>query len=126
MENSNIFSRNLQRLLKKNGMTQRELAEALDFSESAVGKWILCRNDPTLANVQKIADFFNVSMNDLLNNENFYYLDNETRESADMLLNTPTLKALLKAAREVSSEDVEIATEMLKRMKKEERGEDES
>lgn len=42
-----VISYNLSRLLKQNNTTQRELANAVKVSESAVGKWVLGRNAPT-------------------------------------------------------------------------------
>lgn len=61
-----VISYNLSRLLKQNNTTQRELANAVKVSESAVGKWVLGRNAPTVGSVQKIANYFGVRMSDIL------------------------------------------------------------
>lgn len=61
-----IIGYNLSRLLKQNGATQRELASAIGVSESAVGKWVLAKNAPTMGSVQKMANYFGVRMSDIL------------------------------------------------------------
>ncbi|HHX19621.1 MAG TPA: helix-turn-helix transcriptional regulator [Clostridiaceae bacterium] len=61
-----VIGYNLSRLLKQNNTTQRELANAVKVSESAVGKWVLGRNAPTMGSVQKIANYFGVRMSDIL------------------------------------------------------------
>lgn len=60
------ISENLQILLKEHNMTQAELGAIVGVSESAVGKWILCRNAPSMGNIQKIANHFNLNKSDIL------------------------------------------------------------
>lgn len=62
-----IISSNIKRLLKIKDMTQRELAESLNLSESSVGKWLLCKNAPTMGNVQRMANLFGVQVSDIVN-----------------------------------------------------------
>lgn len=122
MENLKLFSKNLQTLLDANGLTNRELAEILGLSESTVGKWLLCRNTPTLGNVQKIADYFDVSMSDLLRSDDFYYIDQNSRTVADEISKDKDLRLLFDAARNVKGEDLRAVAEVLKSLKQKERG----
>lgn len=62
----NVIGNNIKRLLDNHGATQRDLAKAIGVHESAVGKWILGENGPKMGSVQKMADYFNVRISDIL------------------------------------------------------------
>lgn len=61
-----IISENLQKLLAAHDLNQSELARMVGVSESAVGKWILCKNAPTMGKIQQIANIFRVQLSDIL------------------------------------------------------------
>lgn len=54
-------------LLEQNDMTQRQLAEALDFTPAALGNYIRNVREPDYNTLIKIAEYFNVSVDTLLN-----------------------------------------------------------
>lgn len=54
-------------LLEQNDMTQRQLAEALDFTPAALGNYIRNVREPDYNTLIKIAEYFNVSVDSLLN-----------------------------------------------------------
>ena len=55
-----IFAENLQKLMKKKDVEQKELAEYIGVSETAVSSWVRGEKYPRIDKIQKIADFFNV------------------------------------------------------------------
>lgn len=65
-----IFSKNLSTLRKKARLTQVELAEKLNYSDKAVSKWERAEAIPDAYILKQIADFFNVSIDFLLNEQN--------------------------------------------------------
>ena len=65
-DQANIIGRNIDRLLYENRTTQAELAEAIGLSASAVGKWVLGHGAPRMGNVQKIANYFGVTVSDIV------------------------------------------------------------
>lgn len=65
----NIMAVNIRKLLELHEMTQAELAKAIGVSESAVGKWILGHNAPSMGNVQKMANYFDVPKSSILEEE---------------------------------------------------------
>lgn len=67
-----LFSERLQYLLKNYEMRQNDLAKIVGVSESTVGKWILCKALPRMGVIQKLADYFNVSIK--------YFLEPESTE----------------------------------------------
>lgn len=63
------FHEKLQELRKKKGITQEELAQALYVSRAAVSKWESGRGYPNLESLKAIADFFGVTVDELLSGE---------------------------------------------------------
>lgn len=62
----NYFPDNLKFLRTQKGMTQEELAQKLDKDYSTIGKWELGQRNPVMADIIKLSDFFNISMQDLV------------------------------------------------------------
>ena len=60
------FGENLLRLRKYNEMSQQELAEKLSYSDKAISKWELGDNIPDIFTLKKIADLFNVTVDELV------------------------------------------------------------
>ena len=56
----------LKALLKDNSMTQEDLAERLEVSRQAVGKWVNDKGIPEVGKLVQISDLFGVSMDYLL------------------------------------------------------------
>ena len=79
-------------LLAERNITQHKMVTDLGMSRSAVTDWKLGKSKPTLANLIKIAKYFNVSLDMLINGKEFN--DNMT----------PDEKELLKAYRLLSKE----------------------
>jgi hypothetical protein len=79
-----------------------------------------------------MSDYFKVEKTYFLEHEQYlikkeespYYLNKETREIAQEAFENPELRILFDAARDADPEDLKIAIEMIKRMKKKERHED--
>ena len=81
-----IISRNIQRLLADRGDSQADLARHLGISESSVGKWILMHNAPSMGNVQRMAEYFDVQVSDLLEDKpEPAFIDPERRYLLDQL-----------------------------------------
>ncbi len=60
------FSKNLITLRKSKGLTQLALAEKLNYSDKAVSKWEVGSVLPDIETLSTIADFFGVTVNDLI------------------------------------------------------------
>lgn len=71
MDNINeLFSKNIIRLRTENGLTQLELAEKLNYSDKAISRWERAEAIPDAKTLVVISEMFNISLNDLLCNEN--------------------------------------------------------
>lgn len=56
------FAENLKRLREEKNMTLRELAEELKIGKSTLSEYENAQKDPSLTNVQKIAEYFDESI----------------------------------------------------------------
>ena len=63
------FNQKLQQLRKEKGLTQEQLAKSLYVSRTAISKWELGRGYPSLDSIKDIAKFFDVTIDELLSNE---------------------------------------------------------
>ena len=61
-----IISSNLVRLRKHNKLTQGELATHMNYSDKSVSKWETGETTPSIEILKKLADFYNVKVDDLL------------------------------------------------------------
>ena len=64
------FAKNILLLRKQRGITQSELAIALNYSDKAVSKWERAESLPDTFTVYKIADYFSVSVDSLFSESN--------------------------------------------------------
>ena len=64
-----MFSDNLIQLRKLKRMTQEDIAEAVGVSRQAVAKWETGETLPDLDKCRKLADLFEVTLDDLANYE---------------------------------------------------------
>lgn len=63
------FYQKLQELRKQKNMTQEQLAEHLYVSRTAISKWESGRGYPSIDSLKEISKFFDITLDDLLSNE---------------------------------------------------------
>lgn len=74
---------NLKELIEQHDMTQKQLARKLDITPAALGNYIRNIREPDYDTLIRIADFFHVSIDFLLN----HYVDSQTTHEEELLLN---------------------------------------
>ena len=62
----NYFAYNLKILRKEKKLSQPELADALKVSKGMISFWENEKYEPTATNIINVANFFNISIDDLL------------------------------------------------------------
>ncbi len=62
----NYFAYNLKILRKEKNLTQPQLAKALNVSKGMISFWENEIYEPTATNIIKVANFFNISIDELL------------------------------------------------------------
>jgi len=68
----NLLSKNMRRFRKEKGMTQNQLAEALDVSVGVISKWELELSSPDIETIVAMAELFGVSIDVLVGYELSY------------------------------------------------------
>ena len=63
------FNENLKKLRKNKNITQEELAQKIFVTRTAVSKWESGRGYPSLDTLKILAEFYEISIDDLISNE---------------------------------------------------------
>lgn len=94
------FHEKLLSLRKQKGLTQEELAQALYVSRTAISKWESGRGYPSIDSLKQLAQFFAVSIDDLLSSREVLSVAEEDRRQQrgrflDLIYGLSDLSALL-------------------------------
>lgn len=124
------FKEMLKYLRNRDNLSQSELAEKLGVAKSTISMYEVGKREPDFETLEAIADLFNVDMNFLLGkegseNDDHYYLNEETRQIAQEAFENPELRTLFKVARDIPPERLRAHIEFMKALKKQEQGNDE-
>ena len=115
-----------EQLLQKYGLTAYKVAKEAGVTQTALSNWKTGKSTPTTKTLQKIADYFGVSIDYLMTGEekenDRYYINNETAEMAQALFENKNLRVLFDAAKDATPEDLKTTYDMLMALKKKERG----
>ena len=100
-----------------------------EVTQTSLSNWKNGKSKPSTQTLQKIADYFGVSVDYLMTGEekdgDKYYINEETAEMAQALFENRDLRVLFDAAKDASPEDLKTTYDMLMALKRKERGEDE-
>jgi len=122
------FAGRLKLLRTEAGLTQQDFANIIMVKRTTIGMYEAGKREPDFETMEKIADYFNVSMGYLMGEDKetsgSYYLDEETADIAQALFDNKNLRILFDAARGSDPEDLRMAADFLTRLKSKERGED--
>lgn len=77
------FNKKLQELRKQKGLTQEELAEKLYASRTAISKWESGRGHPSIDSLKAIAQFFSVTVDELLSSDEILTLAEENQKQTE-------------------------------------------
>ncbi|WP_273227279.1 helix-turn-helix domain-containing protein [Geosporobacter ferrireducens] len=72
------FYEKLQKLRKRNGLSQEQLAGELGVSRQAVSKWESGQGYPEIDKIILLSDIFKVSLDDLLREDNHIAVNNDS------------------------------------------------
>lgn len=115
------------KLLEIHGVTAYKVSKATGIASSTFSDWKNGRSVPKQDKLQKIADYFGVSINYLMTGEEKeggekYYLNDETAAIAQDIFENRELRLLFDAARDAEPEDLTTVHSMLLALKRKERG----
>jgi len=129
MNFNRIFADNLKKMLKRNNLSQRRLAEELGISPQSITYWINAVKTPRMDKIDKMCEIFRCRRSDLLEEhaegeKNTYYFDDETAEIAQEIAENKNLSLLFDSAKDATPEDLETVHSMLLALKRKERNND--
>ena len=88
------FGLKLQTLRKKASMSQDDLASLIGVSRQAISKWERSDGLPDLYNVKKIAEVFNITIDELMDIE-IKHIDKEKEKTNKIALSLLTVSGVL-------------------------------
>lgn len=118
-----IFQKNLLKYLHLNNKTQKEVADAIQVSPQTFNTWCQGIAIPRMAKIQLLANYFHISMSDLIEEQSddvasdHYYLNDDARELAQFMFENPEYKVLFDASRKVKKADIEFVKQMIDRIR---------
>ena len=97
------LSEKIQKLRKEQGLTQKQFAEQLFVSRTAVSKWEIGRGTPSMESLKQIANLFHITLDQLLSTEEVVVIaENENKDNMkrfasyiDGIINLSALLGLL-------------------------------
>lgn len=108
-------------LLQRANVKAYDVSKATGISTTTLSAWKKGEYTPKAEKLQRIADYFGVSLEYLRSGDQDtpagYYTDPETARVAQEILDDPDLRALFSAARDSKPEDLRTAAALLRRFK---------
>lgn len=116
-----------EKLLQKHGVSTYKVSKETGIAQSVFSSWKNGISTPKQDKMQKIADYFNVSLEYLMTGEEKeggekYYLNDETAKMAQDIFENKELRMLFDTARDAEPEDLQAVHNMLLALKRKERG----
>lgn len=117
---------NVKSVAKSRGYSINQLEKELGFARSYISKFQ--KITPSMDKVQRIADFLDVTVDELMNGEKTkdntgYYLNDETAAIAQEIFENRELRLLFDASRNADPEDLLAVRDMVLALKRKERRE---
>lgn len=116
-------------IMEKRELTAYRVSKDTGISQASLADWRKGRSKPKIDKLQKLANYFGVSISYLtgesneiddtqqIQAQNGYYVDKETAEYAEMLRTRPSARLLFSAAKDISKEDMQKAVEYIEFLK---------
>ena len=121
-----IFSKRLRYYLNKYNITQVELAKKLGVGTTSVYNWCNGIKTPRMDKVDAMCELFHCKRSDLIiekeEEDEPYYLNEETREIAQEVFENPELRSLFHVARDIPPEKLRAHIDFMKTLKEQEIG----
>ena len=112
-----------EKLCAAKGVTPYRVAKETGVSTSTLSSWKTGRYTPKQEKLQKIAEYFGVTVDQLTGVQTDaqpggYYVNEDTARTAQQIFDDPYLRILFDAAQDSRPEDLQMAADLLRRLKK--------
>lgn len=111
------------KVCESKGLKASDVSRATGIRSGVFSDWKAGRYTPKADKMKLIADFLGIPVESLLTGVQTdehpgYYIDSETADIAQEIFDTPELRILFDAARNSRPEDLQMAADLLRRLKK--------
>ena len=108
------------------GVKDADVVRATGITKSTFSDWKSGRSEPKKEKLQKIADFFDVSLDYLMTGEeqNGYYLNEETAKLAQEMFEDEDMRSLFDMKRNMPPERFKAHIKFMKNLYEQEKGND--
>lgn len=116
-----------ENLCNKNNVTPYRVCKETGLTTATISNWKAGRYTPKQDKLQKIADYFGVTLEYLMTGEekeaDRYYINEETAKVAQEIFENRELRALFDVQRDMEADDLRALHNMALALKRKERGE---
>ena len=116
-----MFKENFIRLCNQRGVAPTVVCKEIGLSDAVYSKWT-DESVPRRATLMKLADYFGVTVDDLLRDEKAPAAEaeevDELNELLEELKTRPEMRMLFSLAKGATKEDVELAVQIIERMRR--------
>lgn len=116
-EQKRILSKNLKHFIEKSGKEQKQIAIELGYNVTTFNQWVVGKAIPAVTILHVVAKYFGVSLEELVNENEGYYERTDTAQMAQKLFEDSNYRILFDAAKDSRPEDLQMAADLLKRLK---------
>ena len=116
-----VFTKNLLKYLGLNNATQKDVAHSIGVTTGTFNDWVKGRAVPRMDKIQKLADYFDIEVSDLLEEhsiETKRYRQKEMNAIVEDLELNPELIAFLRSVQQLTVEDRELLKVFVERLLK--------
>lgn len=115
-----------EKLMKSHNLTAYQISKETGVAQSTLSDWKKGKSKPKTDKLQKIADYFGVSVDYLMNGsapepKQGYYLNDETAAIAQEIFENKELRMLFDASRNATPEDLIAVRDVMLALKRKER-----
>ena len=117
---------NYAKLKETKGVNDFAVSKATGIAPATMSDWKNGRNEPKIDKLQKIADYFNVSIEYLMTGKDTekvsdsgkkYYFSDETAELAQRAFEDKSTRILMDATRDLKPDDMKMVIDLAMRLK---------
>ena len=114
----NNFANNFKHLRIQSGKTQEEIGKMLNKDYSTIGKWELGQRSPSMEDVIKIAEYFDVTLQELISGDIETSINKDNLEKYKQILRSKGLMDENDNIDEESFNKLIMIADIIKRMNK--------
>lgn len=119
-EYAQVIAKNLKRIAYEHDKTQAQISQDLGIHKATISAWMNGTRTPKMSKIDLLCKYFGCTRSDIMEPHDemqHHHTSPETERIAQSIYDDPALHALFDAARGNKSENLQLAAEMLKRMK---------